>query len=213
MLSARVKMFPIAAAAMLAAAAAPLRAQSPEGTSIARAAAARVEPGDRIFLKVWREPEFRDTVMVDEHGDVVLPKIGRLRVSSLTISQLRDTVVHRLSGFLRDPAADVTVLRRVSVNGEVIRPDVYLVDVATTLRDVVALAGGVSPSGDARKVIIVRDGRATPVRNWERDNSRASDLRSGDQVIVGRRSWLALNLMPVAAAAGVVASVALALMR
>jgi protein involved in polysaccharide export with SLBB domain len=205
-------MFALMSLTLAGAAFSPVAAQAP-GSAMSRAAAGRVEAGDRIFLKVWREPQFRDTVMVDEHGDVVLPKIGRLRVSALTISELRDTVVHRLSGFLRDPAAEVTVLRRVAVNGEVLRPDVYLVDIATTLRDVLAMAGGITQAGNARKVSIIRDGRVIRVPNWSRDNTRASDLRSGDQVVVERRSWLALNLMPVATATGVLTTIVLALTR
>jgi polysaccharide biosynthesis/export protein len=172
-----------------------------------------VEPGDRLFLKVWREPMFRDTAVVDERGEVVLPKIGRLKVSDLSISQLSDTVTRRLSAFLRDPAVEVRLLRRVAVNGEVMRPDVYMVDVAMTLRDVVARAGGVNPYGETRKVTVVRDGQATRVPGWLHDNSTASDLRSGDQIIVGRRNWLALNLMPAASALSVLASIAFALTR
>jgi protein involved in polysaccharide export with SLBB domain len=199
-------------AALASAGATPLGAQQ-DASAISRAAGARVEPGDRIFLKVWREPLFRDTVMVNEHGEIVLPKIGRLTVSSLTISELRDTVVHRLRSFLRDPAADVTVLRRVAVNGEVMRPGVYMVDIATTLRDAVALAGGVTMFGNTQKVSIVRNGEVIRVPDWSRDTSPVSDLRSGDQVVVGRRNWLVLNLASAATAAGVIATLIIALTR
>jgi protein involved in polysaccharide export with SLBB domain len=202
------------AAAFLSAPLAGGSAQSLTDTTAAeRAAAAHIEPGDRLVLKVWREPLLSDTAMVNERGEVVLPRLGIVHVTHHSISSLQDTLRARYAAFLRNPAVTIVVLRRVVVNGEVVRPDVYMVDVATTLRDVIARAGGIKETGNAKKVSIVRDGRTIRVPNWDRDRTVASDLRSGDQILVGRKNWLALNTMPALSIVSIVASIALSLRR
>jgi tRNA(Leu) C34 or U34 (ribose-2'-O)-methylase TrmL len=119
---------------------------------VRRAAIAHPQPGDRVWFHVWREPKLSDTVMVDERGDVMLPKIGIVNAAALTIGAFRDTVRARIAEFLRDSPIELVVLRRVAVNGEVAKPNVYYVDVTTTVRDVIARAGGVTDLGNADNV-------------------------------------------------------------
>jgi protein involved in polysaccharide export with SLBB domain len=180
---------------------------------VRRAASEHPQPGDRVWLHVWREQKLSDTVMVDERGEVMLPKIGIVKASALTIGDFRDTVRARFSEYFRDAPVELVVLRRVAVNGEVAKPNVYYVDVTTTLRDVIAKAGGITDAGNAKKVMIVRGGQRIPVPDWQRDRSVSSDLRSGDQVVVGRRSWLAMNALPALSVSTVVASLIISLAR
>src|SRR3569832_1414458 len=70
--------------------------------SVTRAAQAHAQPGDRIFVHVWREPKLTDTVLVDERGEVMLPKIGIVNATSLTIGSFRDTVRSRFARYLKD---------------------------------------------------------------------------------------------------------------
>jgi protein involved in polysaccharide export with SLBB domain len=163
---------------------------------VLRAVTAHPRPGDRVWFHVWREPRLSDTVMVDERGDVMLPKVGIVNASALTIGAFRDTVRVRIAEFLRDSPIELVVLRRVAVNGEVARPNVYYVDVTTTVRDVIARAGGLNEAGNTNNVVVIRDGQRIPVHDWQRDRSTNSDLRSGDQVVVGRKSWLSMNMLP-----------------
>lgn len=180
---------------------------------VRRAASEHPQPGDRVWLHVWREQKLSDTVMVDERGEVMLPKVGIVKASALTIGEFRDTVRARFAEFFRDAPIELVVLRRVAVNGEVSKPNIYYVDVTTTLRDVIAKAGGITDAGNPKKVIIVRGGQRIPVPDWQRDRSTSSDLRSGDQVVVGRRSWLSMNALPALSVSTVVASLIISLAR
>jgi polysaccharide export outer membrane protein len=180
---------------------------------VRRAANEHPQPGDRVWLHVWREQKLSDTVMVDERGEVMLPKIGIVKASAMTIGEFRDSVRTRFAEYFRDAPVELVVLRRVAVNGEVAKPDVYYVDVTTTLRDVIARAGGITEAGNAKKVTIVRGGQRIAVPNWQQDRSVSSDLRSGDQVVVGRRSWLAMNALPALSVTTVVASLIISLAR
>ena len=200
------------AAVMTLAGAAPARAQEPAQSAL-RAAEAHVEPGDRVVVKVYREPTLSDDVMVDPRGNIVLAKIGTLHAASFSLGALEDTLRARYATFLRDPAVSVNVLRRVVVNGDVGRPDVYYVDVASTLRDVIAHAGGITENGNPNRVSIIRDGATIPVPRWQDDMSTASDLQSGDQIFVPKRSWLYRNMFSIASTGVLITSFLYSVLR
>lgn len=192
-----------------------LRSQSSPGpnSQTLRAAAARVSPGDRIMMRIPREPELSDSVFVTENGDAAFPKLGLIKATSYSIAELRDTLVARYSEFLRAPSIQVVVLRRVVVNGEVRGPGVYMVDVNMTLRDLLARAGGVTETGKRSRVSIVRGTKTIAIPNWETDQSTGADLMSGDLVFVGRKSWLAINALPAISTAVVLGSFVLSLRK
>lgn len=191
------------------AAPAPLRAQDPASpaqplTLAERAGRTLVQPGDRVSVKVYREPELSADATVDVDGGLALPRLGTIPTRALSVAALHDTLRARYAGFLRNPSFELSVLRRVVVNGEVMKPGVYFVDIGSTLRDVIAQAGGVGERGDARKVTVVRDGREMSQPDWERT---AAELQSGDQVLVGQRSWLSRNALALTGTATALASV------
>jgi protein involved in polysaccharide export with SLBB domain len=152
-----------------------------------------VRVGDRVRLKVWREPDLSGEFDVDENGVVVLPKVGRLDVKQLTTDSLKALIIQRLSASLRSPSVEVTVLRRVKVLGAVRSSGVFYVDPNTTVSDVLAQAGGVTPEGNQNRFELIRNGERLPVE-LSRDSRLAdSPLQSGDQLRVPERSWFSRN--------------------
>jgi polysaccharide export outer membrane protein len=178
-------------------------------------AAAYAQTGDQIRVTAWPQSAFGPpvTATVDFAGNIVVPPAGIIQASRIPIGKLRDTLMVRISKYIRDPEVDVQVLRRVTVNGAVFRPDVYYMDLSATLRDAIARAGGITEAGTRRKVSIVRNGVTSAVPGWETDTSAASVLLSGDQVVVGRRSWIELNIIPVASLGLATASFLLSLRK
>jgi protein involved in polysaccharide export with SLBB domain len=166
---------------------------------------ARVQPGDQIGMKVFREPEFTDTFLVGLNGEVVLPRLGRVYVADRTAGELQENLRERLAVYLRNPTVEIVVLRRIGVHGEVRRPDLYMVDLTVTLRDVIAQAGGLTPQANPRRIYVVRDGERVPFAERDAAQVATAELRSGDQIVVGQQSWIQRN--PVGAASGVVSLV------
>ena len=162
-----------------------------------RAATALIRPGDRIELQFRRDRELNSTINVDARGEAVFPKLGTMDVADVTIAGLTDTLRARYAVYLRTPELEVTVLRRVVVNGEVRAPNVYMLDVTSGVRDAIARAGGLLETSNKNKVYVVRGSERIHVRGWEHSQGPDTDLQSGDQVIVGRKSWLTLNALPV----------------
>ena len=102
-------------------------------------------------------------------------------------------VSERFSAYLVTPAVEITILRRIGVHGEVRAPTLYWVDLTMSVRDAIALAGGLTPSGDTKKIAVRRGAEEVTFSEAESSAALAAGLESGDQIVVGRRSWFALN--------------------
>ncbi|HET8834218.1 MAG TPA: polysaccharide biosynthesis/export family protein [Gemmatimonadales bacterium] len=191
----------------------PLLAQSGQPTAPPPASATPtgvLRPGDVVRLRIWREPDLSGDFQVDEQGTVVLPKIGALSIKEMPAASLKTMLVDKYSTYLRDPAIDVTVLRRVNVLGAVKNPGLYPVDATMTVADVFALAGGVGPDGNPDKGELIRAGTRLGVKLSRRTKIGDTPLQSGDQLYVPQRSWISRNPGVVAgtltAVAGIVVS-------
>jgi len=152
-----------------------------------------VLPGDRIEIRAWTAREMDGPYDVDELGDVILPRLGRVGVGGLTPSQVRDSLQRAYTEFLRGTTVEVRVLRRVGVGGEVRVPALYWVDATISLRDAIAMAGGVAPNGDPSAVYLLRSGTRVTVDLEAASSDRPTPLLSGDQIVVPLRSWFSRN--------------------
>jgi protein involved in polysaccharide export with SLBB domain len=172
----------LAAAALLLAPAAAQEAPVVDGS-------VGLYPGDIVRVQIWREPELSGEFQVDGHGIVTLPMIGEQRVTGLTLDEVRAQLTERFRVNIRNPTITVTPLRRVQVLGEVNRPGLYTLDPTVTLGGAIAMAMGANAQGDLRRIQIVRDGQ-TLLARVEADATLSDvDIRSGDQIFVGQKSW------------------------
>jgi polysaccharide export outer membrane protein len=176
------------AAAISVASSARARAQG-----IVQQSSASLRPGDSLRVRVWREPDLSGVFMVDEHGDLTFPRLGRRSVVNVPIDSIRARVQREYAEFVRDASVEITPLYRVRVNGAVRNPGLFTVDPTMSVGDAIGLAGGVSPEGRNGKVDLVRDGRrvATSISPSSRLVELA--LRSGDELYVPERAWLSRN--------------------
>ena len=156
-------------------------------------AQAPVLPGDRVALRIWTQPEMSDTFAVDEAGRLALPTLGIVTAAGRPAGALQDSLRTAYIGFVRDPSVRVSVLRRVSVLGEVMRPGVYLADLTMVMSDVVAMAGGLTEEADPAKIVLYRDGVQTQVSQRDGSQYSLAGLRSGDQIVVRPKSFWARN--------------------
>jgi polysaccharide export outer membrane protein len=132
----------------------------------------RVGPQDILLVTVWEHPEIAVAAgpyrtdatsgnVVEEDGSIFFPYAGKLQVSGLTPSEIRDLVSSRLAKVFRNPQVDVKVLafrsQKVYVGGEVRNPAVYnITDVPFTLAQAVNSAGGLLPTADDTRIRLTR---------------------------------------------------------
>lgn len=150
-------------------------------------------PGDMVEVQVWREEDLGGEFLVDEDGILTLPLLGRISVTGIPARELRRQLLEGYAAELRNPSIQIVFLRRIHVLGEVREPGLVQADLSLSLAGAVALAGGASPQGDLRKLTILRDGEVVVAEVGPELNLTAIGIRSGDQILVGRRSWFDRN--------------------
>ena len=167
----------------------------------------RLGPGDYLVLILSGDVELTHQLEVTREGFVVIPQVGQLFVSGLTLGQLEDLLYTRLgrvySGVRRGPGAttqfQVTVTRlrvnQVFVLGDVVRPGSYVVSAAGTMLTALYAAGGPHDNGSFRAVQLRRGGQVIDTLDLydyllRGDNSRDLRLETGDVVFVPVRGTL-----------------------
>ena len=101
---------------------------------------------------------------VDNKGAINLPYIGDLKVSDLTISQVRKLLKEKLSNYLVDPYIEVNLQSFfVIVLGEVLKQGGVNLDIHNaTIVDAISSAGGLTDHGNAQEVEIIRGEHSNP---------------------------------------------------
>ena len=125
-------------------------------------------PEDVIQVFVWKEDDLTTTVTIRPDGKITLPLVGEIVASKKTPNQLQQEVGEKYKAFVSKPVVNVIVKEvnspKVSVFGEVRKPDVYKIKQRTTVLDAVAAAGGLTEFAKKNKVLVIRDDPKGPQR-------------------------------------------------
>ncbi|MGQ0560343.1 MAG: polysaccharide biosynthesis/export family protein [Gemmatimonadota bacterium] len=167
--------------------------------------------GDVLKLWIWREEDLSGEFAVPESGVVVLPKIGPWKVTGQPTTDLKRALVAEYEKYLRNPAIEITFLRRVNVLGAVNEPGVFSLDETMTVAHALALAGGTRPDGKSDEVQLFRGDQKLVGRISQRTRIADLAIQSGDQLFVPERGWIARNSGLVAALLSGAVSVTIAL--
>jgi len=97
--------------------------------------------------------------LVDQKGNLELPRIGVIHAEGMTKEQLATEVKNRLKGQLTDPTVVIRFTNfRIIVIGEVGAPGVHTVAVENlTLLEGLALAGDITEFGKKKEVKVIRE--------------------------------------------------------
>ena len=170
-------------------------------------------PGDFLRVLVWREEDLSGEFQVDQDGKIVLPLLGEVSVGERGWDEVRDWLLQEYGKELRNPSIELTPFRSVYVLGEVNLPGRYNVHPTNdNLAGAVSLAGGVTPDGDIRNMRIVRDGGVILDGIAVEQGLAQLGIRSGDQLFVGRRSWIDRNSTFIVSAILSVSSIVVAIL-
>jgi polysaccharide biosynthesis/export protein len=180
----------VLAGALLAAFTVPGHAQSRE----------TLGTGDNLRVTVFQNPDLTTEARVSERGTIQFPLIGEVALAGRTPADAAARIAAQLrqGNFLKNPQVTVSVLQvrshQVSVLGQVARPGRYpLDDTSSRLTDVLALAGGITPTGDdSVTVMLTRNGTQkrleVDVARMYRSGDLSSNLevQNGDTIYVQR---------------------------
>ena len=121
-----------------------------------------VQPGDQLDVKFLYNPELNDQPTVQPDGRISMLFAHDMLVAGMTTEQVRQTITDAYAHELMKPGVAVAIKGAVAwhifVGGEVVNPEELSSTGPTpTLTEAIARAGGVKDSGDATKIVLLRE--------------------------------------------------------
>lgn len=128
-----------------------------------------IQPGDVLKVSVYGNPDLTTEAEVSSTGFINLPLIGAVEIAELISSQASEKIERRLieRKVLKNPQVIIVVLESktntVSVLGQVKAPGKYKLNAgAKTLIDLIAIAGGLTPTA-SQDITIIKAGMQSPL--------------------------------------------------
>lgn len=168
----------------------------------------RIGTADVLAISVYQVPDLSmEEALIDATGGVSLPLIGTVAAAGLTTQELSRSIEEAYARqYLRDPRVNIRLVRsasqKVTVDGAVKKPGVYVMSGRTTLLQAVAMAEGVNRTGRLNRVAVFRtidNRRAMAVFDISaiRQGLAADPVLQGEDVVVVDTSRLSQALQDV----------------
>jgi polysaccharide biosynthesis/export protein VpsN len=174
-----------------------------------------LRPGDAVRITVWRRPELSGEFVLDGDGGLAHPLYRAVHLVDVPISVAEGRVRTFLATYETNPSFAFEPLLRVTVTGEVTRPNLYSLRPETSVAQAVAMAGGLTPRARVDKVRLVRDG-VTHLVDLSKPAAGLAQMRvrSGDQVQAdARRSMFRDYVGPALMVTGAIAAILNVILR
>lgn len=123
----------------------------------------RLDSGDGVSINVPLHPEFNTIGTIDAEGNIIIPILGRVALSGLTLTEVESKVAYELGNrYLQEKPevlATLTLTRpaQVTILGEVVRPGFYGFLAGSPITQVLQGAGGSTKEADLRSIIVRRN--------------------------------------------------------
>jgi polysaccharide export outer membrane protein len=153
-----------------------------------------LQPGDVISINIVEHPEFSGRHKIRPDGRINYPVIGELDVASLTCAQLVKIMQGKLSSYVNNPVASVSIesyyANRIFAIGDIARPGEYQIYEPIDILKAIAMCGGVKNTKVKVIKIIRGDGTIISVNlrdlwnNTTKYDTRKYLLYPGDTIYV-----------------------------
>ena len=142
----------------------------------------QVGPGDVLTITVWGLPEafpqittgYLNTPLnsrtIDINGEIYFPYVGIVNINNLTVNEIRDILIGRLSKQFVNPQLDVTITkynenRKIFILGEISQPQSFVLGIEKYhLTNAIGNAKGmISSTSNPKKVFVIRSINDQPI--------------------------------------------------
>lgn len=122
-----------------------------------------VGPGDSLVVQLYGGRNVEYNLVITRNGKLLLPELGPIDVSGLTIEELKTTISKRYEQQVIGAKTVVSMnqLRTIQIRltGEVEKPGAYTVSGLSTMVDALLSTGGIRYSGSLRRIELKRRGK------------------------------------------------------
>ncbi|WP_367360776.1 polysaccharide biosynthesis/export family protein [Syntrophus sp. (in: bacteria)] len=126
----------------------------------AQSSSYRIGAGDALEISVWKDQSLTREIVVPPDGVITFPLIQEVKVSDLTVAELRDIVTKKISSYVPDANVTVILLRTpsmtASVVGKVNKPGQFPITQETDVMQILAMAGDLNPFAAGGRILILR---------------------------------------------------------
>ena len=155
-----------------------------------------IQPGDKLQVSVWNEPDLQKELLVGPDGTIAFPLVGELNATGKSVVDLRKAITEKLLRYMSEPIVTVTVKEvlgnKIFVIGQVNRPGQFVVNPMVDVMQALSMAGGTTAYASLNNISILRRHGAKqtsiPFRYGDVASGKNLDmnivLHSGDVVIV-----------------------------
>jgi protein involved in polysaccharide export with SLBB domain len=157
-----------------------------------------VGPGDRFQISLWGRLEADYSVQVDREGKLQLPRIGPVKVGGLTYAEARSRLIGKAEAITGVSASVMLAHMRsvqVFVVGEAEKPGTVTLSPLSTVVQAVLAAGGPTPIGSLRNVVLKRAGKTNGTLDFyaflqRGENPDDRPLHAGDVIVIPKAERL-----------------------
>ena len=119
-----------------------------------------IGPGDVLEISVWNEPDLSKKLTVPPDGVISFPLIDPIKVTNLTLTALKKAVTKKLSEYIPDATVTVLLIEinslKAYVIGKVKKAGQYSITLDTSVLQILAKAGGLTPFASDGNIKILR---------------------------------------------------------
>lgn len=149
-----------------------------------------------IVKGVNAENSFENGYLVDSDGNIDFPVFGKIKVSSLSMEEIKELISKRIkdNNYIEDPLVKVNLLNfKIMTMGTVQNSVLNVTDGKITLLEAIVQAGGLTLNSDASEVKIIREQNGerqlivANLEDYDMFNSEAYYLQQNDIVYVPQK--------------------------
>jgi polysaccharide biosynthesis/export protein len=104
-------------------------------------------------------PNSPNTFLIGSDGMLNVPSIGAIKATGLTVKELREEVLKKVSLFLVNPSVNIRLINfSITVSGEVQRPGMFTVpNERITILEALSQAGDLTPYSNRQHIMVIRE--------------------------------------------------------
>ena len=151
-----------------------------------------LQNGDLLQISLPGEAALQKPFQIDRQGRIILPEVGAIQVSGLTVTELTAKVSEKLKVVYIDiDNLNIYLLKKqliISVRGYVIQPGEFILQSDASIQLAIYAAGGLRAGAQLDKLQLIRNQKTT-VFNYKKyldsgDRSLLPELRSMDALFI-----------------------------